>query len=341
MKTWLHRISHHADISYPLLEQGWLSIGWSGFGTSEYMAGIRKGGWSFLDSMFGEDRPRNRYSLGRFLIDMKKADRVVVPSWGTFSVYEIVGEEALPMSDYPCRDLFAWDREPVVKDDSGRLRKGLDYLIDLGFLRAVKPIATNMARSSYADAALTSRMKIRTTNADISDLGASVEKAIAGFRESRPVTIESQIMTTCKTELLKLIQGELNPDKLERLVKWYFDKAGASDVYIPAKNERDKLGDADVVATFEQLKTIFYVQVKHHEGQTSDWAVRQIREYRDNRQEKDDGYSQVAWVVSTCKSFSAACKAEASEANVTLLNGEELVQMILATGLDRLDTALS
>ena len=28
MNYWLHRISHHAEVSYPLLEQGYLSIGW-------------------------------------------------------------------------------------------------------------------------------------------------------------------------------------------------------------------------------------------------------------------------------------------------------------------------
>ena len=29
MKYWLHRISHEAKVSYPLLESGYLSIGWS------------------------------------------------------------------------------------------------------------------------------------------------------------------------------------------------------------------------------------------------------------------------------------------------------------------------
>jgi len=34
MKYYLHRISHHTEWSYPLLEQGaLLSIGWSGFGS--------------------------------------------------------------------------------------------------------------------------------------------------------------------------------------------------------------------------------------------------------------------------------------------------------------------
>ena len=36
MNIWLHRISHHAEFSYPLLQQGYLSIGYSDFADKEF-----------------------------------------------------------------------------------------------------------------------------------------------------------------------------------------------------------------------------------------------------------------------------------------------------------------
>lgn len=81
----------------------------------------------------------------------------------------------------------------------------------------------------------------------------------------------------------KIIDDRLTPDKFEQLVKWYLKQIGASDVYIPSKNEKGKNdgADADVIATFENLKVrLIYVQVKYHKGCTSDWAIKQISEYK-------------------------------------------------------------
>ena len=45
MKYYLHRISHHAELAYPLLERGILSIGWSDFATREFVSSHRAKGW--------------------------------------------------------------------------------------------------------------------------------------------------------------------------------------------------------------------------------------------------------------------------------------------------------
>jgi Holliday junction resolvase-like predicted endonuclease len=58
-----------------------------------------------------------------------------------------------------------------------------------------------------------------------------------------------------------VILDELNDDKFEKLVKWYFDQVGATETIIPSKNYADKVGDVDVIATFENIKTIINVQV--------------------------------------------------------------------------------
>ena len=123
--------------------------------------------------------------------------------------------------------------------------------IDLGFYWEVKPIAKNMSRKDFADSALTSRMKIRTTNTNILDLKESVEKALISYEKDKPINLYSEILEKITPQVLKSLKSELNPDKFENLVKFYFEKNGATDVYIPAKNEKGKEGDADVVAIFE------------------------------------------------------------------------------------------
>ena len=57
---------------------------------------------------------------------------------------------------------------------------------------------------------------------------------------------------------------QLNPDKFERLIKWYFQRNLANSVDIPAKNENGKSGDTDVIATFDNLKLI--IEIVYHKS---------------------------------------------------------------------------
>ena len=140
-----------------------------------------------------------------------------------------------------------------------------------------------------------------------------------------------------------LIHEELAPDKFESLIKWYFKRVRASEVDIPSKNESDKEGDVDIIATFEPIKVLVYVQAKFHDpgSQTDEWAVEQIQayvEHRDNSQE-DDGYAKVLWVVSTCDDFTDDCMKMAKAKGVTLINGREFARMLIDAGFAGLDTA--
>jgi hypothetical protein len=164
-------------------------------------------------------------------------------------------------------------------------------------------------------------MKIRQTTADISDLKESVEKALAAFKKEKPLNIYSQIVETASRQILDTLQSELTPDKFEYLVKLYFERIGATNVYIPTKNESGKDGDADVVATFEAIRTIIYIQVKFYQGETSSWAIEQIRNYKLQKDSIDDGYSKIAWVISSSDSFSEEAQKLAKEANIQLFDG--------------------
>lgn len=342
MNIWLHRISHHAEISYPLLEREFLSIGFSDFASTEFIHRTESDGWDYFDSEFQQkwnSIPRNRHNLWRFIREMKKGDRVLVPSWGVFSVYQIEEDSAHPIGDIDSDGLKTWSNETVTKKEDSFLYNSANK-IDLGFFRKVTLIEANISRYKYADSALTSRMKIRSTNANITDLKVNLEKALSAFKDKRPINLHSQIMEVSKQQILSLILQELNDHKFELLLKWYFEKIGASDVSIPPKNERDKRGDADIVAVFEPTKTIYYIQAKFYDGETSDWATKQIKEYRENKEKIDDGYSKIGWVVSTSGKFSKQCLDLAKDNNIALFNGLDIVQMLLDAGIENLDKAL-
>jgi predicted Mrr-cat superfamily restriction endonuclease len=344
MKIWLHRISHHAEVAYPLLENGYLSIGYSDFSEPDFIKdSCGENAWQLFEKYFDDNwgqRPKNRYNLWRFVAEMRKGDLIVVPSWGTFSVYELTEDMAEPVAAIKLSDIKDWHGNNIEKNEDGLLYRKTGEHIDLGFVRKVKLIKKDIPRYEYADAALTSRMKIRSTNADMSDLKGSIEKALEGFTKGQPISIYSQIITKTQQSILDTIRGELTPGKFEILVEWYFKRIGASDVYIPSKNESGKEGDADVVAVFEPLKTIIYSQVKFHTGETSSWAIEQITNYKDQKDSMDDGYSKICWVISSADNFSKQSYDFAKEAKVQLIDGKQFTTMLLEAGIVNLDKAI-
>ena len=353
MTYYLHRISHHAELSYPLLERGILSkrgilsIGWSYFATPEFVSKHRAKEWKKVPEEMAQTewaRTRSRFGLQRFL-QMNKGDRIVVPSWGTFHVYDIASDERMIAADlnpHDLHDLKTWQGHAVRREKSHLYiddEDGTPRQIDLGFFRKVKEVARDIPRSGYADNALTARMKVRQTNVNIDDLQESVDEAIRRYQEEKPINIADSIKKKCRDEVLSRINEELSPDQLEKLIKWYLKRIGASSVEIPAKNAPDKEGDADIVATFEPIRTIIYVQAKHHEGTTPDWAVDQIDSYVKNKEElgKDDGYTKIPWVVSTGDDFSIDCREKAKQDHVYLIDGKELASRILEAGISDLE----
>ena len=341
MNYYLHRISHHAELAYPLLERGILSIGWSDFATREFVSSQQAKGWEdvpqTIDSEPGWEHMRSRFGLQRFL-KMNVGDHVVVPSWGTFHVYEVVSDERLIADDLDLRDLKTWDGHGVRREE-GQLFEDRDGQrqrhIDLGFFRRVRQVAKDIPRSGYADNALSSRLKVRQTNVEINDIRENLEQALAAWKIGRPIDLASEVMKKCADEVLNLIKEKLDQAKLEKLIKRYFERIGASSAVIPAKNERDKKGDADIVATFEPISTIIYVQAKHHVGTTDAWAVEQIDSYVKNKEELsgETGYTRIPWVISTALDFSTDCKDKAKRHQVRLVNGKDLATRMLEAGM--------
>ena len=102
MNYWLHRISHYAKISYPLIDAGYLSIGFSKMASAEFIEDAINGKEEAFHKAIietYENIPRSSSNLWAFLNQMKTGDVIVVPSWGTFSVYRITGEKPIVISD--------------------------------------------------------------------------------------------------------------------------------------------------------------------------------------------------------------------------------------------------
>lgn len=333
MKYYLHRISYEWEVSYPLLDNDLLSIGWSDFNNREILDKIRQDGLSYLNKCCEEILqfiPRNRYTLYRFLVEMDKGDIVIVPKWRSFDVYEIL-EKAVPVSEINLLDnLYTTNNNKIIFKNN--LLYVDDNVVDLGFIIKVKKIEKNIPRYEYADSALTARMKIQQTNADITDLKESIDKAIQSFKKNSPINLRSEIVLNITDTVLDTIKKKLNPDKLEYLIKWYCHKSGASSVNIPPKNYEDKKGDVDIIATFENLKLILYIQAKFYDKETDIWAIGQISDYYENLSISNDGYSRIVWVITTADKYSKEALKKAAEKNITLITGREFAEMLLDVG---------
>lgn len=331
MKYYLHRISHEGDVSYPLLENGLLSIGWHDFGNKEFIDKARTNGLDYIKQQLKElsgNIPRNCKAYYRFIVEMDKGDIILVPMPRSFSIYKVL-EKAIPVSEINLpENLCTTDDKPIVYKNN--LLYVDDDVVDLGFVIKVQKMEQNISRYDYADAKLTARMKIRQTNADITDLEESINNAINVFNANKPINLRSEIIENYTASVLNTIKTVAQPDKLENLILWYCKKLGASDVDIQPRNETDKQGDADVIATFENLKLILYIQAKFHKEETDSWAVEQISNYCGNI--LDDGYSHIAWVITTADKYNQEAIKIAKEQNVMHITGKQFAEMLLDVG---------
>ena len=279
--------------------------------------------------------PKNRWNLWRFIHEMKKGDIVLVPTSHEFSLFEIEDDVVFSNESIDSSVFVDWNNKKAIRQEYGYYYNEDGLLIDLGFYRRVKPILYNIPRMGFADQKLISRMKIRQTNADISDLKDSIENARKAYEEHKPINLKEKIIEETAPKLLTLIENLTSADSFENLVEWYLKSLGAR-TEIPSKNAPDKgEGDADVIGYFENIKTAIMVQVKKHEGVTDEWAIQQIKAYKTNHT-YDDYHTQM-WVISPCEHYSLRAMNEADEAGVRLITGIEFATMILNAGLEGLN----
>ena len=194
---WIHRISHLAEISYPLLDNNYLSYGFSDFENEGFIEGVRgENGWNFMENQFDMEwgeRPRTRYQLWNFVHEMKAGDWIIVPTYGEFSICELLDDEPIMIKDIKDIEIKNWNGELIARDDAGYLVNSENDRIDLGFARRIKMIQKGISRYDFADSDLTSRLKVRQTNVCINDLKESVLTALDSYQRNRPIHFRKEI----------------------------------------------------------------------------------------------------------------------------------------------------
>lgn len=344
MSYFLHRISHEWSISKPLLDKGYLTVGW------QYMLGSDETVKSVTENADRDTvhEAMNRYhesegwdlmyrgatrSLSMFS-QFRPGDVVIVPLyWGYFRIVRVKSSPK-PVTELPASALEGLPA--VLKNDSGE--KGLytnGKEIDLGFYVEIEPVVKSDIQRSYANSALQSRMKIRQTNADINDLESEI---LSVAERKEPVNLYDVIADKAANIILTAINDNANPIDTEKLVRWYMKKAGAAKVYKPSKPKGNpdeyNYADADVAAEFSPLGVNIYIQVKKHDGTTGDWAVQQIKKYKELQTINfAEGETNIMWVLSTAGEFSKEAISLAQENSVRLINGMEFARMLADAGI--------
>ncbi|MBO6291344.1 MAG: restriction endonuclease [Selenomonas sp.] len=365
MNFWFHRISYEARVSYPLLGKGFLTIGFSGLLTEHENIVVDIKNDKITESDFNgvfqdvyKKVSRNRW----FLWDFAKfaiGDQVVVPSDKTFAVFEVV-ETAKAVRYLPPNDIAnlkdSLSGKNIFLNKEGFISfnddKGEEVEYDLGFFVKVKPVTDYIdeennstvfaPRSMFLKDPMMRRLKSRSTNGQMNDLQELVKDAVDRVKRNEPLNFRKTIYNQFGNPLKKLLQIELTDKKFESLVQWYMYKLGADDVEIPSKNSSKKPanGDADIIAFFEKLKLIIYVQVKHYSGtQANTWAITQIQNYIDFAASNNNDYTCAAWVISSCDRYSDNVKNAAIQQNainrmspIRLIDGNEFAEMMLDVG---------
>ena len=338
MGYWLHRITQEWEVSYPLFDMGFLSIGWSNTSSSEILTLAEKRDAEGFSRFMVEryETGRSRWCLWYFS-QFEIGDIVVVPLYGgEFAICEVVGSFFPVEGDHGIsfKNTYGYD---VSKDEDGDFYcSETDKHYDIGYLVRVKEL--KRLPRSYASADLVSRMKMRQTNGSIDDIAESVKMAL---RTEAPISLHDAILDAATENIRDVVKKYLTPDKLEHIIRWYMKKKGADRAYIPAKNARNKEygADVDVIAEFDDLRVIFYVQVKNHEGKTGAWAIHQVYEYQQHQQDYQHDYTHISWAVSTAE-FSEEAILKAKDCDVRLVGGNDLIKMLLNCGINDIDEAL-
>ena len=161
-------------------------------------------------------------------------------------------------------------------------------------------------------------------------------KSLKNYEANKPIHLHSILLEKTARLVVELLTTQLNPSKFKKVISVYFKTIGVAEVTIPDKNTRGKEGDADIIAVFENMKLIMYVQAKFQSGQINQWAANQVLDYVSQQDRLDDGYNRIAWVITTADSFNSEAQKTAAQNQIQLINGLDFSKMLLNARVDLL-----
>lgn len=331
MKYFMLRVMNHADgFGRKLFENDYISIGYRAFDKQnnlnfiEIYKNTQNKEVILKENIYKAWKGEtigSHWKLDKFF-NFSPEDILLIPDYGCFYLVRVVSEV---MSFESIKNEFCLNNEEP----------------DIGFVYKIEKICSEgIPRKSFANSKLTARLKSFLGLLDITDLKEDIDQAKKFFLENKPININECIKTHLKNEILKQLKINLDPNKFEVFLTKLLYKLGATTVTIPAKNNKNNalnnIGDVDVVAIFEKLKHIIYIQAKFHNEVSGKWALEQLNDYKDSDKE-EEGYTQAFWAITTADTFSQdAIDFSNSEKtkNIRLMTGLELAELILDVGIE-------
>jgi len=308
--------------SRELIDKNQIGYGWGGVDFSSYSSdtdlielGI-KGNNIFLGK---KTKQVKRY------FNLKKDDIVIVPVSGAIAIAIVEGKKTY---------------YPNPSESYSHNRIDVRYLSD-------KNGNIFIPRKSLTTS-LQSRLKIRMSIANLDEFKEEIENHIASLDKGEFYTWakeveekESNAVKLFKEELLKRLKSgkgiglSSGGYGLEKLVKELLEIQGYQ-AKISAKNANSGIADIDVIGTKTNELTSdvegLFIQVKHHNGITSNWGIEQLKEYPIS----SDDYSCYRKVLITTGNLSEKDKESAQSNNIVIIEGEALVDLIY-DNIDKLD----
>lgn len=328
----LRMMNHENGFGRKLFENGYAAIGYRDFDKQNNFEFIEKYKKTQDKEKILKDNIKkawngktigSHWKLDKFF-NFKMGDVLLIPDHGCFYLVRVVS------------DIMSFDK---IKKDFCKENENLD----IGFVYKIEKIFNKgISRNDFAGSRLTSRLKSISALLNISDLKDEIEEAKTSFEKNEPINLNQSIKDKLTNELLDQLKKNLNPNKFEKLLTKLMYKLGATTVDIPAKNDKSNttigIGDVDVVAVFEKLKHIIYIQAKFHKGETRMWALEQLNDYNDIEKE-EEGYTQSFWAITTADTFSQEAIDLSNlkdSKSIRLIDGQELGKLILDAGIEGL-----
>lgn len=291
-----------------LIQEGYIDYGWGNFDFTQYQT---------IDELlagFKNKYPESNrhHNMIRRFFNLKFGDIVIVPVYKAIVLGEVIGDK--------------------------RYNKDVAYgenQIKVNFFKRDGKIVK--IYNSQLSTALQARLRVRQTNISLGqDFGEEIHDIVQGlkdkgFYENNKLSIqESKENELFKANLLKNIQTNKTWIKaggrgLEELIRELFKIEGYT-AEIKAKNQSSGIDDIDIVAFRDDkfFSDKLVVQVKHHQGVTDSFGVKQLNEYQDENNE----VVLKKLLVTTANSVSKSAEQIANENDIRIMLGQELVEWI-------------
>ncbi len=330
----LRMMNHERETALKLFEDDYIFIGYRDFDEKsqwDYIGKYRESlnkdklieemievcGWNCNGRQVASHKKLNKF------FQFKIGDTVIIPDTKSFHIVKII--EGIKS--------FHSIKENYISESNQNP--------DIGFVYKVEKIMDNngnsyISRENFAESRLTARLKAINGLLDINDLKDDIEKSKDAFISNKIIKIDEILKSNLKEGVKETILKTLEPNKFENFIKKLMEKLGASQVDIPSKSDKTKAkeqyADVDVIAVFESIKHIIYIQAKFHKGESSEWAVKQLEAY-DGEKDIDNSYSTSYWAI-TSGIFSNEAKEVANKNGIRLIDGDELANIILEIGIE-------